>query len=67
MKALCFALFAVFTSTTSLAFGQSAHQHPEAITPPPSAAQQAFAQLKTVEGTWSGPLTTTPQTPEVEG
>ena len=32
-----------------------------------SDAQKSFAQLKTLAGSWEGPVTTVPPTPEVEG
>jgi hypothetical protein len=57
----------------SAAFAQNATQHhaaqPDAkkIAPPKSEAQQAFEQLKKLEGSWVGQVTTTPPTPDLQG
>ena len=54
MKSARFALLAVLISISTAAFAQSA-------------AQKSFDKLKTLAGTWEGPMTTTPKQPEIEG
>lgn len=49
-----FTLFLVLTSLSTVAFAQSD-------------AQKAFDQLKALEGSWEGPLTTFPPQPDFEG
>ena len=67
MKPLNFALVLGLMSVPSLAFAQAeAHSHP-ADQVAPSASQKAFDQLKTLEGSWVGQLTTSPQEPTVNG
>lgn len=47
------------TLFASQASAQSQMEHPTAVAPSP-AAQQAFSLLKTLAGTWEGPMTITP-------
>ena len=67
MKPWQFPLIILMVSLTSPAFAQSsAHGH-ESSTPSESADTKAFEQLKTLDGSWAGQLTTTPVAPEVNG
>src|ERR1051325_5789306 len=66
MKALHFALVILSMSVPRLALAQPA-AHDSAVPVAPSAAQKAFDQLKTLEGSWVGQLTTFPAAPEVNG
>ena len=63
MKSLRVVLSVVLMSLATVAFAQSDAQKPVA----PSDAQKAFDKLKTVAGSWVGPLTTFPQAPAVDG
>ena len=56
MKSLRFMLSVVLMSLTTVAFAQS--------DTPKSDAQKSFDQLKTLAGTWQGPVTATPPQPE---
>ena len=78
MKSLRFMLFAILTSLTAAAFAQSGAQK-AALKPspdpapsqaqvssekvPPTEAQQTFAQMKTLAGSWEGPVTVNPLMP----
>jgi hypothetical protein len=66
MKPLRFVLFVAVMSLASMAFAQSV-PHSSVDQPAASAAQQAFAKLKTLAGSWVGQLTTSPQEPSVDG
>ena len=59
MKFLRFLLPVVLMSLSTAAFAQSGAQEP-ADKPSPSDAQKSFTFLKTLAGTWQGPLTTVP-------
>src|SRR5437870_13182387 len=56
MKSRCFVLSVVLMSLSAVAFAQS---------DAPSEAQKSFTQLKTLAGTWQGPVTTDPPQPEM--
>ncbi|HUO24125.1 MAG TPA: hypothetical protein VMU61_00570 [Candidatus Aquilonibacter sp.] len=60
MNSRRFALTVVVMSLATLAFGRSAAA-PVAL----SAAQKAFDQLKTLAGTWRGPVTVDPPPPDM--
>ncbi|MFZ0201573.1 MAG: hypothetical protein WB523_19780 [Candidatus Sulfotelmatobacter sp.] len=57
MKSLRFTLPVVLLSISTLALGQSIAQKSDIQK---SEAQKSFDQLKTLAGTWQGPVTTTP-------
>jgi len=57
MKSLRSVLPIVLLSISTLALGQTAAQKSDV---PKSDAQKSFDQLKTLSGTWQGPVTTTP-------
>lgn len=78
MKSLRFMLFAVLTSLTAAAFAQSGAQKAALKQSPdpapsqaqvssekatPTEAQQTFAQMKTLAGSWEGPVTVNPLMP----
>ena len=80
MKSLRFVLSAVLLLLSTVAFAQSeAHKMdtPKAtapkseaqkpVAPAPSEAQKSFDQMKTLAGSWEGPVTTSPLAVEVEG
>jgi hypothetical protein len=54
MKSLRFVLSIVLISLCAAAFGQSD-------------AQKPFDKLKTLAGSWKGPMTTSPRRPEIDG
>lgn len=54
MKSLSIALFLLLIGLSTAGFAQSD-------------AQTSFAKVKTIAGTWEGPLTTTPLAPDVQG
>src|SRR5271165_1202230 len=58
MKSPRFLLSVALLSLSTVAFAQSA------ATPAPSDAQKSFDQLKTLAGTWTGPVTVDPPQPE---
>ena len=66
MKSHRLMLSVVLMSLCSLAFAQSDVQK-SSVTPVPSEAQKSFAIMKTLAGSWEGPVTTAPQAVEVEG
>lgn len=79
MKSLRFMLSVVLLASLSvLAFAQSAAQKPSPAKPAalqpqvspekaaPSEAQQTFAQLKTLAGSWEGPVTVNPPMPGMD-
>jgi hypothetical protein len=59
MKSPRFLLSVALLSLSTAAFAQSA-----ATSVPPSDAQKSFDQLKTLAGTWTGPVTVNPPVPE---
>jgi len=59
MKSLRFMLSAVLMSITTVAFAQSSGP-----SLPPPEARESFEKLKTLAGTWQGPVTVTPPHPE---
>lgn len=59
-------VFVVLISTSVVAVAQD-DSHKPAEKAMPSPAQESFEKLKTLAGSWVGPLTTSPQTPEVDG
>ena len=61
MKALRFMLFGVLMSVSTVAFAQSATQKPL----PQSDAEKSFAVLKSLAGSWQGPVTVTPPQAEM--
>jgi hypothetical protein len=63
MKPLRWMLFVVLLSLCTVAFAQSDAQKPVA----PSEAQKSFTTMKTLAGSWEGPVTTAPPAVEVEG
>ncbi|HET6361114.1 MAG TPA: hypothetical protein VFH11_03555 [Gemmatimonadota bacterium] len=66
MKPLALALFLLSLSVPDPIFAQPTAPEPaDAIAP--SDAQEAFEKLKTLAGSWVGPLTTSPAAEEVEG
>lgn len=66
MRSLSLLLSVVLLLFSSLALAQSDAQ--ESLDPAaPSDAQKAFDRLKSLAGSWQGPVTTVPQAPEVEG
>jgi hypothetical protein len=75
MRSLRFKLFAILLLLSTAAFTQSDAQKPAAQSeaPKPSAApvlseaQKSFAAMKSLAGEWEGPLTTSPEAPEVQG
>jgi hypothetical protein len=65
MKSIKYPLFAVLLALSAAAFAQT-HEHKAADkVAPPSEAQLAFDKLKTVEGSWEGPVTTVPSEPSI--
>ena len=66
MKSHRLMLSVVLMSLCSLAFAQSDVQK-SSVAPVPSEAQKSFATMKTLAGSWEGPVTTSPQAVEVEG
>jgi hypothetical protein len=60
MKSLCSVLSVVLMSLSTTAFAQSA-----APSVPQSDAQKSFTLLKTLAGTWQGPVTTDPPVKEM--
>src|SRR3954452_4166348 len=65
MKSIKYPLFAVLLALSAAAFAQT-HEHKAADkVAPPSEAQLAFDNLKTVEGSWEGPVTTVPSEPSI--
>ena len=66
MKPLNLLLILVSMSVPSLASAQHDHST-DAAAPSVSASQKAFDQLKTLEGSWVGQLTTIPEVPAVNG
>src|SRR2546423_6105371 len=64
MKPTRFSLFLLLLSLSTPAFAQHAH---EASAEPASPDAKAFEQLKTLAGSWTGQLTTTPVVPPVSG
>jgi hypothetical protein len=68
MKPMYFAVPLVLTSLLAPAFGQSTTTAHEPSAPAASSdAQKAFDRIKTLDGSWVGRLTTTPQDATVEG
>ncbi len=78
MKRVCCVLLFALMAIPAVVFAQSdghssaekaAHgaMHQSAKTAPPSEAQKAFDQLKTLAGSWAGQLTTVPKEPSVDG
>jgi hypothetical protein len=78
MKSLGFMLFVVLMSLSTVAFAKSDAQKPVAqsdaqkmdapkAAAPKSDAQMSFDTMKTLAGSWEGPVTTSPQAVEVEG
>ena len=78
MKSLRFVLAVVLMSLSTVAFAQSDAQKPVAqsdaqkmdapkAAAPKSDAQMSFDTMKTLAGSWEGPVTTSPQAVEVEG
>jgi hypothetical protein len=72
MKSKRFMLPVVVMSISTVALAQSSgHEHTTAPDPKGPAAksdtQKAFDELKTLAGSWEGPLKTDPQVPEAEG
>jgi hypothetical protein len=71
MKSLCFVLFVVLMSLSTVAFAQSDAQKPVAHTdaqkPVQSEAQKSFDKLKTLAGSWEARVTTVPPQAEMEG
>jgi hypothetical protein len=72
MKAKRFMLPVVVMSISTVALAQSSgHEHMPPPDPKGTAAksdpQKAFDELKTLAGSWEGPLKTDPQVPEAEG
>src|SRR3954454_20797537 len=63
MKTIRNPLFVVI-ALAAASFAQS-HDHKSADKVPPTEAQKAFDKLKTVEGSWEGPVTTVPPTPDI--
>ena len=57
-------LIAVLMSAATSSIAQS-HDHTSAETTAPTAAQQSFAELKTLAGDWEGPVTVNPPIPEI--
>src|SRR5260370_20685300 len=58
MKSPRFLLSVALLSLPTVAFAQTA------ATPAPSEAQKSFDQLKTLAGTWTGPVTANPPQPD---
>jgi hypothetical protein len=58
MKSPGFLLSVALLSLSTVAFSQTA------ATPAPSEAQKSFDQLKTLAGTWTGPVTANPPQPD---
>ena len=66
MKALRFTLFFTLLAATS-AFAQSGTHDHKSPAQPASADAQAFEKLKSLAGSWTGQLTTTPEAPGISG
>jgi hypothetical protein len=64
MKSSRYLVFAVLISLTTVAFAQ--HDHESSAKVAPSESQQAFDKLKTVAGSWEGPVTTFPPEPSIQ-
>ena len=62
MKLLCIMLSAVLISFATTAPQSDAHKSVDK--PAPSEAQKSFDQLKTLAGTWEGPITMVPPQPD---
>ena len=62
MKSLCFVLFVVLMSLSTVVFAQSDAQKPVAQ----SEAQKSFDKLKTLAGSWEGQLTTVPHQADMD-
>ena len=60
MKSPRFVLSVALLSLSTVAFAQTAG------TPAPSEAQKSFDQLKTLAGTWTGPVTANPPQPDFD-
>jgi hypothetical protein len=70
MKSIRFMLFVVLMSLPTVAFAQTDAQKTDtqkSVALVPSDAQKSFDKLKTLAGSWEGPVTTVPLQPEVEG
>ena len=65
MKSARLLLIAALTLLGTMAFAQS-DAHKMAAPPVPSDAQKSFDQLKTLAGTWTGPVTADPPATRVE-
>jgi len=63
MKAFRFVLWVALLSLVTVAFAQSDMHKSDAVQK--SDAQKSFDELKTLAGTWEGPLTVTPPQPEM--
>ena len=63
MKSIRNPLFVVI-ALAAASFAQS-HDHKPADKVAPTEAQKAFDKLKTVEGSWEGPVTTVPPVPDI--
>lgn len=66
MKTLIPLLLICFLATTSLGTFPVQMTHPVSD-PAKSDAEKSFEKLKTLEGSWEGPMTTVPQMAEAEG
>jgi hypothetical protein len=64
MKSIRLTLFLVLLSLCAAAFAQSSAQKSDAQT---SDAQRSFDKMKTLAGSWEGPVTTVPQRADIEG
>jgi phage tail protein X len=64
MKILRLALSVVLMSLSTMAFAQSDAQK-STDNPAPLEAQKSFTQLKTLAGSWQGPVTVVPPQPEM--
>lgn len=65
MRPSRFLPLALLLTLPTMAMASGAHETSQSTGP--SDAQKAFTMLKTVAGSWVGPLTTTPTEPSVEG
>src|SRR5688572_11951234 len=66
MKPLALALFLLSMAVPSLTFAQPAAPEPS-VAIAPSDAQEAFEKLKSLAGSWVGPLTMDHEDPSMEG